>query len=120
DGFYAAGEVARYIGRHGARRVAMAVLISSVPPLDSTLPEKSPVTLDGMAQDVSPWPCLLALCRPWILRCRRSRPLHWTAWHKTCRHGRAYQLCAAPDGEDGQESRWLTPLGLRWLPSRSR
>src|SRR5438128_7207466 len=27
------GEVARYIGRHGARRVAMAVLISSVPPL---------------------------------------------------------------------------------------
>jgi non-heme chloroperoxidase len=27
------GEVARYIGRHGAKRVAMAVLISSVPPL---------------------------------------------------------------------------------------
>ena len=27
------GEVARYIGRHGTRRVAMAVLISSVPPL---------------------------------------------------------------------------------------
>src|ERR1700684_653315 len=27
------GEVARYIGRHGARRVAKAVLISSVPPL---------------------------------------------------------------------------------------
>jgi non-heme chloroperoxidase len=27
------GEVARYIGRHGAKRVAMAVLISAVPPL---------------------------------------------------------------------------------------
>src|SRR6202050_4212986 len=27
------GEVARYIGRHGSRRVGMAVLISSVPPL---------------------------------------------------------------------------------------
>jgi non-heme chloroperoxidase len=27
------GEVARYIGRHGSQRVAMAVLISSVPPL---------------------------------------------------------------------------------------
>ncbi len=27
------GEVARYIGRHGTRRVVMAVLISSVPPL---------------------------------------------------------------------------------------
>jgi non-heme chloroperoxidase len=27
------GEVARYIGRHGSKRVAMAVLISSVPPL---------------------------------------------------------------------------------------
>jgi non-heme chloroperoxidase len=27
------GEVARYIGRHGSRRVAMAVLISAVPPL---------------------------------------------------------------------------------------
>src|SRR5438445_998638 len=33
-------------------------------------------------------------CKPrtvrWILRWRRSRTLHWTAWHKTCRHGRAY------------------------------
>src|SRR6202167_3278171 len=27
------GEVARYIGRHGSKRVAAAVLISSVPPL---------------------------------------------------------------------------------------
>ena len=27
------GEVARYIGRHGTKRVAMAVLISAVPPL---------------------------------------------------------------------------------------
>lgn len=27
------GEVARYLGRHGAKRVAKAVLISSVPPL---------------------------------------------------------------------------------------
>jgi len=27
------GEVARYIGRHGSKRVGMAVLISSVPPL---------------------------------------------------------------------------------------
>jgi non-heme chloroperoxidase len=27
------GEVARYLGRHGAKRVAKAVLVSSVPPL---------------------------------------------------------------------------------------
>lgn len=27
------GEVARYIGRHGTKRVAKAVLISAVPPL---------------------------------------------------------------------------------------
>ena len=27
------GEVARYIGRHGSKRVAVAVLVSSVPPL---------------------------------------------------------------------------------------
>ena len=27
------GEVARYIGRHGARRVAKAVLIGAIPPL---------------------------------------------------------------------------------------
>src|SRR5438105_5015306 len=27
------GEVARYVGRHGAKRVAKAALISSVPPL---------------------------------------------------------------------------------------
>ena len=27
------GEVARYIGRHGTKRVAMAVLISAIPPL---------------------------------------------------------------------------------------
>src|SRR5258708_40301060 len=27
------GEVARYLGRHGAKRVSKAVLISSVPPL---------------------------------------------------------------------------------------
>ena len=27
------GEVARYIGRHGSKRVAMGVLISAVPPL---------------------------------------------------------------------------------------
>src|SRR5205823_3512323 len=27
------GEVARYIGRHGTRRVARAVLVSSVPPI---------------------------------------------------------------------------------------
>ena len=27
------GEVARYIGRHGTRRVAKAVLVSAIPPL---------------------------------------------------------------------------------------
>jgi non-heme chloroperoxidase len=32
------GEVARYIGRHGTRRVAKAVLIASVPPLMVTTP----------------------------------------------------------------------------------
>lgn len=36
------GEVARYIGRHGSKRVAMAVLISSVPPL-MVKTEKNPL-----------------------------------------------------------------------------
>jgi non-heme chloroperoxidase len=36
------GEVARYIGRHGSKRVAMAVLISAVPPL-MVKTEKNPV-----------------------------------------------------------------------------
>jgi pimeloyl-ACP methyl ester carboxylesterase len=35
------GEVARYIGRHGSKRVAMAVLISSVPPLMLKTDEES-------------------------------------------------------------------------------
>ena len=38
------GEVARYIGRHGSKRVAMAVLISSVPPL-MVKTEKNPAGL---------------------------------------------------------------------------
>jgi non-heme chloroperoxidase len=38
------GEVARYIGRHGSKRVAMAVLISSVPPL-MVQTEKNPAGL---------------------------------------------------------------------------
>jgi pimeloyl-ACP methyl ester carboxylesterase len=38
------GEVARYIGRHGSKRVAMAVLISSVPPL-MVKTEKNPLAL---------------------------------------------------------------------------
>jgi non-heme chloroperoxidase len=38
------GEVARYIGRHGTKRVAMAVLISAVPPL-MVKTEKNPAGL---------------------------------------------------------------------------
>jgi len=38
------GEVARYIGRHGSKRVAMAALISAVPPL-MVKTEKNPVGL---------------------------------------------------------------------------
>jgi non-heme chloroperoxidase len=32
-GFSAGGEVARYIGRHGSKRLAKAALVSAVPPL---------------------------------------------------------------------------------------
>jgi len=46
------GEVARYIGRHGSKRVAMAVLISSVPPLmlkTDKNPTGSPISVfDGL------------------------------------------------------------------------
>ncbi|MEX2300758.1 MAG: alpha/beta hydrolase [Bryobacterales bacterium] len=42
------GEVARYIGRHGAERVAMAVLISAVPPLML----KTPANPGGLPIDV--------------------------------------------------------------------
>src|SRR5246500_5441433 len=54
------GEVARYIGRHGTKRVAMAVLISAVPPL-LVKTEKNPGGLplsvfDGLrAQLVANW-----------------------------------------------------------------
>ncbi len=46
------GEVARYIGRHGSKRVAMAVLISAVPPLmvkTDKNPEGAPIAVfDGL------------------------------------------------------------------------
>lgn len=42
------GEVARYIGRHGTKRVAKAVLIASVPPLML----KTPANPDGTAMEV--------------------------------------------------------------------
>src|SRR5256885_297438 len=45
------GEVARYIGRHGSKRVAMAVLISAVPPLmlkTDKNPDGLPIVFDGL------------------------------------------------------------------------
>src|ERR1043166_8782202 len=42
------GEVARYIGRHGAKRVAKAVLIGAVPPLML----KTPANPGGLAMEV--------------------------------------------------------------------
>jgi non-heme chloroperoxidase len=55
------GEVARYIGRHGTRRLAAAVLIAAVPPLmlqTAANPDGLPLALfdklrDGLAQDRS-------------------------------------------------------------------
>lgn len=55
------GEVARYIGRHGTRRVAAAVLISAVPPLllkSASNPDGLPIELfdglrNGLARDRS-------------------------------------------------------------------
>jgi non-heme chloroperoxidase len=48
------GEVARYIGRHGSKRVAKTVLISSVPPIlvkSASRPEGVPIeVLDGIRQ----------------------------------------------------------------------
>jgi non-heme chloroperoxidase len=52
------GEVARYIGRHGTKRVAKAVLIASVPPLmlkTSANPGGLPIAVfDGLAPASSP------------------------------------------------------------------
>src|ERR1043166_6754552 len=42
------GEVARYIGRHGTKRVAKAVLIAAVPPIML----KSPSNPEGLPMDV--------------------------------------------------------------------
>jgi non-heme chloroperoxidase len=42
------GEVARYIGRHGTRRVAKAVLVGAVPPIMVT----TPAYPDGLAKEV--------------------------------------------------------------------
>ena len=55
------GEVARYIGRHGTRRVASAVLIAAVPPImlkSATNPEGLPIEVfdslrDSLAKDRS-------------------------------------------------------------------
>jgi non-heme chloroperoxidase len=55
------GEVARYIGRHGSRRVAKAVLVAAVPPImlkSETNPEGLPMEVfdkirDGVAGDRS-------------------------------------------------------------------
>lgn len=51
------GEVARYIGRHGTSRVAMAVLISAVPPLmlkTDKNPEGTPLSVfDGLRADLA-------------------------------------------------------------------
>jgi non-heme chloroperoxidase len=55
------GEVARYIGRHGTKRVAKAVLVAAVPPImlkSATNPEGLPMEVfdkmrDGIAQDRS-------------------------------------------------------------------
>ena len=55
------GEVARYIGRHGSRRVARAVLIAAVPPImlkSATNPEGLPIEVfdslrDSLAKDRS-------------------------------------------------------------------
>jgi non-heme chloroperoxidase len=50
------GEVARYIGRHGSKRVAMAVLISAVPPLmvkTDKNPAGAPITVfDGLRSEL--------------------------------------------------------------------
>ena len=51
------GEVARYIGRHGTKRVAMAVLIGAVPPLmlqTANNPAGSPISVfDGLRAGVA-------------------------------------------------------------------
>src|ERR1700679_4291665 len=51
------GEVARYIGRHGTKRVAKAVLISSVPPVmlkSQTNPDGLPISVfDGIRSGVA-------------------------------------------------------------------
>src|SRR5947209_6845723 len=39
---------------------------------------------------------------------------------KTCRQGRADQRRTAINGEDGKESRWAAPLGLRRTPRPTR
>jgi non-heme chloroperoxidase len=50
------GEVARYIGRHGTKRVAAAVLIAAVPPImvkSTSNPEGLPIELfDGLRSGV--------------------------------------------------------------------
>ena len=48
------GEVVHYLGRHGEKRVAKAVLISAVPPVMV----KSPANPGGLHKDVfDGWPC---------------------------------------------------------------
>ena len=52
------GEVARYIGRHGTKRVAKAVLIGAIPPLmlkTASNPGGLPIDVfDGLRAGVSP------------------------------------------------------------------
>ena len=51
------GEVARYIGRHGTKRVAKAVLIGAVPPLMLKTAARSPATSAATGRSASPRLC---------------------------------------------------------------
>ena len=101
------GEVARYIGRHGTKRVAMAVLIGAVPPLMLKTPANPggmPMEAFDQLRDRRSRRPLAVLQRPQraVLRCQPSRlqglaRLRDSFWLQSmlCGHKAAYECIKA-------------------------
>ena len=93
------GEVARYIGRHGTKRVAKAVLISAVPPLIL----KTEANPEGLP--ISAFDALRAAVRPIAQAC-----------HFTAITGRAPRSPRECESRFGCKACWRFPGRVRLHP----
>ncbi len=109
------GEVARYIGRHGTKRVARAVLISAVPPLmvkTAANPSGLPIEVfDGIRAERArrPLAILQGSCRRPVLRREQARCQGFAG---------PYRFFLAPGYAGRPQRGFLT--ALRLSPRRTR